>query len=88
MAIRTRHTLRLLIPALLLTACATRGPVPTGPPDSSAGSTPTITTPPAAATSPSQPGAASPTPPPTISCGSGTHLRAGECLANPSTATA
>jgi hypothetical protein len=77
MAIRTRHSLPLLIPALLLAGCATRGPVPAASPDNP----PAPTT----STSPNPTPNPTPTPHPSISCPAGTHLRAGECLINPST---
>jgi hypothetical protein len=51
MAIRTHHNLPLLIPALLMAACATRGPVPTAPPNNSATEASATSTPPATATS-------------------------------------
>ena len=81
MAIRTRHSLPLLIPALLLAGCATRGPVPAASPDNP----PATTTSPSPNPTPKPTLTPTPTPHPSISCPAGTHLRAGECLINPST---
>jgi len=88
MATRTRQTLAVLISALLLAACATRGSAPATPANSAVTGTPAAATPSAAAPAPDESRTAAPTPRPTISCASGTHLRAGDCLINPRKTTA